>query len=137
MRCFFLRLTSAAALVAAAIVLMCSTASLAQTEPVTRQETLRGSITPEREWRDGLHYDLGKWYINTSREGIGASIWWPNKDIGYDEPDRGMNIDITVPDNLVDVSNGRLIKVDHDLNAKTKTYHWQVKNPINNYGVNA
>jgi aminopeptidase N len=48
-----------------------------------------------------------------------------------------MNINITVPDNLVDVSNGRLIKVDHDVKAKTKTFHWQVKNPINNYGVNA
>src|SRR5687768_10700583 len=30
----------------------------AQTESVTRQETLRGSITPEREWWDVLHYHL-------------------------------------------------------------------------------
>src|SRR5438105_14256085 len=30
----------------------------AQTEPVTRQEMLRGTITPEREWWDVLHYDL-------------------------------------------------------------------------------
>src|SRR5687767_13529938 len=30
----------------------------AKTEPVTRQETLRGSITPEREWWDVLHYQL-------------------------------------------------------------------------------
>ena len=29
-----------------------------KTEPVTRQETLRGSITPEREWWDVLHYHL-------------------------------------------------------------------------------
>jgi aminopeptidase N len=91
-------------------------------------------------WTGGVqwaHDDLGRWFINTSCEGIGASIWWPNKDIGYDEPNRGMNINITVPDDLVDVSNGRLIGVDHDIKAKTKTYHWQVKNPINNYGVNA
>ena len=27
--------------------------------------------------------------------------------------------------------------VDHDEQAKTKTYHWEVVNPINNYGVNA
>jgi len=27
-------------------------------KPVTRAETLRGSITPEREWWDVLHYDL-------------------------------------------------------------------------------
>ena len=30
----------------------------AQTEKVTRQEMLRGSITPEREWWDVLHYHL-------------------------------------------------------------------------------
>jgi len=210
---------------------------LAQTQEVTRQEMLRGSITPEREWWDVLHYDLkveflpqtkrlkgsnaitfktvkagsrmqidlqqplqitkvthagsdlkferegnvywitfekeiprgvedkvqlsyegvpvvaknppwtggitwgrddlGEYFINTTCEGIGASIWWPNKDIGYDEPDHGMNIDLTVPENLVAVSNGRLIKTDHDAAAKTRTFHWQVRNPINNYGVNA
>ena len=211
--------------------------TIAQDTPVTRQETLRGTITPEREWWDVLHYDLavqfmpatrsikglnvisfktlkpgsrmqidlqaplnitkivhngtdlkyeregnvfwvtfdkeiaqgvedkvqifyegnpkvaanppwdggvswghddiGNWYINTTCEGIGASIWWPNKDIGYDEPDRGMNIAITVPDDLVAISNGRLEKTDHDVGGKTKTYHWKVLNPINNYGVNA
>src|SRR3982751_1773650 len=210
---------------------------LAQDKPITRQEMLRGTITPEREWWDVLHYDLsvrflpetrsikgsnvitfktlkpgskmqidlqqplnitkilrgdsqlkferegnvfwvtfdkeipqgiedkiqifyegrpkaatnppwdggvtwghddlGNWYINTTCEGIGASVWWPNKDIGYDEPDRGMKINITVPEDLVDVSNGRLKGVDHDEQAKTKTYHWEVVNPINNYGVNA
>jgi len=91
-------------------------------------------------WDGGItwgHDDLGNWFINTTCEGIGASVWWPNKDIGYDEPDRGVNINITVPENLVDVSNGRLKSVDHDVQAKTKTYHWVVVNPINNYGVNA
>jgi len=61
-------------------------------------------------WDGGVSWnrdDLGDWYINTTCEGIGASVWWPNKDIGYDEPDRGMKINITVPENLVDVSNGR------------------------------
>jgi hypothetical protein len=31
---------------------------LAQTENITRQEMLRGSVTPEREWWDVLHYQL-------------------------------------------------------------------------------
>lgn len=100
----------------------------------------RPTVATNPPWTGGVqwaHDDLGKWFINTSCEGIGASIWWPNKDIGYDEPDRGMNINITVPDDLFDVSNGRLIGVDHNIKEKTKTYHWQVKNPINNYGVNA
>src|SRR4026209_1710295 len=208
----------------------------AKTEPVTRQETLRGSITPEREWWDVLHYhlqvefllesrrlkgsneitfktlkpgnkmqidlqpplaitkithgdsqlkfdregnvyrvpfekelaqgvedkievfyegvpvvgknppwvggitwgrdDLGNHFIVTTCQGIGASIWWPNKDHGADEPDRGMQISVTVPENLVAVSNGRLKKTDHNVAGKTKTYHWKVVNPINNYGVN-
>jgi len=208
----------------------------AQTRDVTRQETLRGSVTPEREWWDVLHYhlnveflpetkrlkgsntitfktlkpgnkmqidlqpplaitkivhgesqlkferegnvywvlfekelakgvedkievfyegipvvsrnppwvggitwgrdDLGEHFIVTTCQGIGASIWWPNKDHGADEPDRGMQTSVTVPENLVAVSNGRLKKTDHDVAAKKKTYHWEVLNPINNYGVN-
>jgi aminopeptidase N len=91
-------------------------------------------------WDGGISWnrdDLGNWFINTTCQGIGASIWWPNKDIGYDEPDRGMSIAITVPEDLVAVSNGRLENMDHDVAGKTKTYHWKVINPINNYGVNA
>jgi len=91
-------------------------------------------------WSGGVYWgrdDLGNWYINTTCEGIGASIWWPNKDIGSDEHDHGMNINLTVPDTLVAVSNGRLKGVDADATNKTKTFHWVVVNPINNYGVNA
>jgi aminopeptidase N len=35
------------------------------------------------------------------------------------------------------VSNGRLQKIDTDPVKKTRTFHWKVINPINNYGVNA
>jgi aminopeptidase N len=90
-------------------------------------------------WEGGITWgrdDLGDPFINTTCEGIGASIWWPNKDHGADEPDRGMQISVTVPENLVAVSNGRLKKTDHDVAAKKKTYHWEIVNPINNYGVN-
>jgi hypothetical protein len=208
----------------------------AQTREITQQETLRGSVTPEREWWDLLHYhlkveflpetrrlkgsntitfktlkpgskmqidlqpplaitrvthgdaqlkferegnvywvmfekelpkgaeekievfyegvpvvsrnppwvggitwgrdDLGEHFIVTTCQGIGASIWWPNKDHGADEPDRGMQISVTVPENLVAVSNGRLKKTDHDAAGRKKTFHWEVTNPINNYAVN-
>ena len=208
----------------------------AQTKSITRQETLRGSVTPEREWWDLLHYqlkveflpdtrrlkgsntitfktlkpgskmqidlqpplsitkithgdsqlkferegnvywvmfekelaagteekievsyegvpvvsrnppwvggitwgrdDLGEHFIVTTCQGIGASIWWPNKDHGSDEPDRGMQTSVTVPEQLVAVSNGRLKKTDHNAGDKKKTFHWEVLNPINNYGVN-
>ena len=90
-------------------------------------------------WSGGVtwgHDDLGNDFIVTTAQGIGASIWWVNKDHGYDEPDRGMTTSVTVPENLVAVSNGRLKKTDENKAEKTKTYHWEVTNPINNYGVN-
>lgn len=90
-------------------------------------------------WDGGLTWkedSNGLPFIANSNQGIGASIWWPNKDYAADEPDQGVLISVEVPENLMDVSNGRLINVDHDKKAKTKTFHWEVKNPINNYGVN-
>jgi aminopeptidase N len=90
-------------------------------------------------WVGGITWgrdDLGEHFIVTTCQGIGASIWWPNKDHGSDEPDRGMRTSVTVPENLTAVSNGRLKKTDHDTAGKTKTFHWEVLNPINNYGVN-
>lgn len=91
-------------------------------------------------WSGGITWgrdDLGEHFITTTCQGIGASIWWANKDHGADEPDKGMNINITVPEDLVAVSNGRLIKTDENAAEKTKTFRWQVTNPINNYAVNA
>ena len=76
-----------------------------------------------------------KHFIATSCQEIGASLWWPCKDHMYDEPDQGMLITVTVPKGLVAVSNGRL-KEENQKNATSSTYVWEVKNPINNYGVN-
>jgi len=75
-------------------------------------------------------------FIASSNQGIGASIWWPNKEHAYDEPDDGVLMSVEVPEHLVDVSNGRLIKTEHNIESKTKTYHWQVTNPISNYSIN-
>ena len=74
-------------------------------------------------------------FIATSCQEVGASLWWPCKDHMYDEPDLGMLISVTVPKGLVAVSNGRL-KEENQNNATSSTYVWEVKNPINNYGVN-
>ncbi|XOV92373.1 MAG: M1 family metallopeptidase [Bacteroidota bacterium] len=216
--------------------ILCSTFTVIAQEAVyTRQDSLRGSITPEREWWDLLHYDLyvsvdmenhtisgsnlikykvlstyqsmqidlqtpmqigqvtqngnaldvrhdgnahfirfeeeqkvgetyeievrfsgkpleatnppwdagftwtkdsnGKdWVVSTS-QGIGASVWWPNKDHYYDEPDEGIQLSVNVPKGLIAVGNGRLIKEVKEKN-KTQTFIWGVKSPINNYGVN-
>lgn len=76
----------------------------------------------------------GNHFVATSCQGLGASVWWPNKDHMYDEVD-SMAISVRVPKNLMDVSNGRLRNIEQH-NDNTTTYHWFVDNPINNYGVN-
>ncbi|MET3129417.1 aminopeptidase N [Arcicella rosea] len=76
----------------------------------------------------------GNWFITTSCQGLGASVWWPCKDHMYDEAD-SMLISITVPKKLQDISNGRLLRVI-DNPDDTRTFDWFVSNPINNYGVN-
>jgi len=81
-------------------------------------------------WRQD---SLGHQWIATSNEGIGASVWWPNKDYLGDEPD-SQRIAITVPDSLQDVSNGRLRNTTHNTDGTT-TYEWFVNDPINNYDV--
>ena len=74
-------------------------------------------------------------FVASSCQGDGASLWWPCKDHMYDEPD-SMLISVTVPSNLMDVSNGRLRSIIKNRKDKTITYNWFVANPINNYGVN-
>jgi len=76
----------------------------------------------------------GNAFAANANQGIGSSIWWPNKDIPYDEVD-SLDLSITVPKGLMAVGNGRL--VDSSQTATTSTYHWAVKNPINSYGVSA
>jgi aminopeptidase N len=87
-------------------------------------------------WDGGISWakDInGNHFIASSCQGIGASVWWPNKDHMYDEVE-GMLMSVNVPKGLTNVSNGRLVKIDEKENSKT--FHWEVKNPINNYGVN-
>ncbi|WP_299007181.1 M1 family metallopeptidase [uncultured Tenacibaculum sp.] len=88
-------------------------------------------------WDGGFSWEKdsnGNHFVATSCQGLGASVWWPNKDHMYDEVD-SMAISVRVPKNLMDVSNGRLRKIEQH-NDNTTTYHWFVDNPINNYGVN-
>ncbi|MAO08989.1 MAG: peptidase M1 [Alteromonas sp.] len=82
-------------------------------------------------WRED---ENGNPFIATSNQGIGASIWWPNKDHPYDEPNRGVDLYLTAPKHLVAVGNGRLVATSEETDGNT--WHWKVINPINNYGVN-
>lgn len=94
---------------------------------VARRPPWDGGITWKKD-------DNGLPFVASSCQGLGASVWWPCKDHMYDEVD-SMKISVNVPKNLMNVSNGRLVKVEEKDND-TKTYHWNVVNPINNYGVN-
>ena len=76
----------------------------------------------------------GKPWITTACEGEGASVWWPNKDQWKDEPQDGMELDIAVPNGLMDVSNGRFV-TSKDLGDGYTEWQWRVHYPINNYDV--
>lgn len=87
-------------------------------------------------WDGGISWEKdknGNHFIASSCQGLGASVWWPNKDHMYDEPE-SMLMSVNVPKGLTNVSNGRLVKVDEM--SDSTTFHWEVVNPINNYGVN-
>jgi len=72
-------------------------------------------------------------WVASANQGIGASLWWPNKDHQSDEPDSVL-ISVTVPKELMNVSNGRLRNVENIGKKKTK-FNWFVSNPINNYNI--
>ncbi|MFV1883719.1 MAG: M1 family metallopeptidase [Balneola sp.] len=94
-------------------------------------------VAPRAPWDGGITWTRdqnGNPFVASANQKIGASIWWPNKDHPYDEVD-SMLISVTIPEDLVDVSNGRLRSMDENGNG-TKTWNWFVSNPINSYGVN-
>ncbi|SMG08406.1 Peptidase family M1 [Marivirga sericea] len=112
----------------------------AQLEGASQKLTVYFSGNPRvaknAPWDGGFTWEKdqnGQHFIATANQGIGASVWWPCKEHPADEPD-SMLISVNVPKPLVDVSNGRLRKVEEHKNSRT--YHWAVSNPINNYGVN-
>jgi aminopeptidase N len=70
-------------------------------------------------------------WIATAVQGRGCDLYWPCKDHISDKPERGADMLITVPDNLVAVMNGVLIS-EESTDNKTR-YHWQTKNPISAY----
>ncbi len=56
-------------------------------------------------WKKDEH---GNPWMSVACQGLGASVWYPCKDIQSDEPDSGAILHIIVPDSLVAVGNGRI-----------------------------
>lgn len=75
----------------------------------------------------------GKPWINTACEGEGSSIWWPSKDQWRDEPE-GMEISVAIPNDLVNVSNGKFV-TKTDLGDGYTRWDYLVHYPINSYNV--
>jgi aminopeptidase N len=96
------------------------------------------SGTPQQQGRFGgfvfgRNPASGKPWVFTACEGEGSSIWWPSKDQWRDEPD-SMDISVTIPSDLVDVSNGRLMGRTPLPDGFTR-WDWRVHYPINSYNV--
>jgi aminopeptidase N len=72
-------------------------------------------------------------WVSVACQGMGASVWYPNKDHQYDEPDSAA-LHITCAQPLVGVANGRL-RQRTDNGDGTATYSWAVVNSINNYNL--
>jgi aminopeptidase N len=107
-----------------------------ETRTVTVYYHGRPKVAPHPPWQGGFTWttdSLGNRWVVTTDEGLGASVWWPLKDYLADEPD-SQRIAITVPDPMMDVSNGRLRSTTHNPDSTT-TYEWFVADPINSYDV--
>lgn len=88
-------------------------------------------------WDGGFIFttdSLSRPWMTVACQGLGASVWYPNKDHQSDEPDLGASLTMTIPDTLVGIGNGRLVfkKDNHD---GTVTYKYNVVNPISNYCI--
>lgn len=77
---------------------------------------------------------LGRTWISSVTEGIGPQFIMPCNALLIAEADSS-SINITVPDNLVAVSNGKLKNIKINKQEKTKTYMHEVSNPINTYSL--
>jgi aminopeptidase N len=75
----------------------------------------------------------GRPCVYTACEEVGASMWWPNKDQWHEEV-QNMRISVSIPNNLIDVSNGRFMGKT-DLGDGYTRWDWFVHYPINNYDV--
>jgi aminopeptidase N len=88
-------------------------------------------------WDGGFIFttdSLSRPWMTVACQGLGASVWYPNKDHQSDEPDKGASLTMIVPDTLVAIGNGRLVFKKNN-NDGTATYKYNVENPISNYCI--
>lgn len=93
-------------------------------------------VAANAPWDGGFVWEKdknGEDWVGVACEGLGASVWWPNKDHLSDEPD-SMRMSFVVPENVVAVSNGQFLGKE-EAETGFVQYDWRVTYPINNYNV--
>jgi aminopeptidase N len=93
-------------------------------------------VAKNAPWDGGFVWDTdknGDPWIGVAVQGTGASLWYPNKDHQSDEPEE-VQLDIAVPNGLMNVSNGQFLG-EKDLGNGFTQWSWKTVNPINNYNV--
>jgi aminopeptidase N len=93
-------------------------------------------IAKRPPWDDGFVWSKskdGSDWVTVTCQGGGADIWFPCKDHPSDEPD-SVSLYFTVPNKLQCIGSGKFISAKENNNG-TKTWHWFVSTPINNYCV--
>jgi aminopeptidase N len=94
------------------------------------------TVARNAPWDGGFVWDKdknGDHWIGVAVQGTGASLWYPNKDHQSDEPEE-VQLDIAVPNGLMNVSNGQFLG-EKDLGNGFTQWSWKTVNPINNYNV--
>ena len=89
-------------------------------------------------WDGGIIWgkdSAGNAWMSVACQGLGASAWWPCKDIQSDEPDKGMVIRLNTPVNMTAVSNGKFSYGPVMANPTNSSWEYVLKNPINTYDV--
>ena len=103
-----------------------------QTQPITRQETLRGSITPEREWWDVLHYHLQVEFLPETRRLKGSNT------ITFKtlKPGNKMQIDLQPPLAITKITHGvKTTHADSTLSSRNEESQLRFKREGNVYWV--
>ena len=93
-------------------------------------------IAKRPPWEDGFTFtqdSLGHPWVAITAEGTGGKIYFPAKDHPSDEPDKGVDMKITVPKGLVVAGPGLLQGVTTKKNQST--YHWKTNYTISNYSI--
>ena len=93
-------------------------------------------VAKNAPWDGGFVFDKdkdGNHFIAVAVQGTGASLWYPNKDHQSDEPEEVL-IRVAVPNNLMNVSNGRFAGKEILGDGYTR-WDWKVESPINNYNI--